>query len=933
MVALLITLLLFLYFSTVGYAILQVAPSRLKPALNLLIAPAVGLCATLLPVFYLNRFGIPVKDFSIPLTLTLLALSVLVLWRSRLIIAPRRVVTISILGIVVLLLTSWPMLFYGLDWVAVANDDMANYCLAAQRFYHEAFFDKPNIQDIINGSNYSQAYWFMHVAGGVRPGSELMLAWAWGVTGIEAPRIFMPMISALHICLAFAVSGLAGMATKKRWAWLIALLLFAINPLSSWGVHQQLIGQVGGFLLLVVSISLLFRNNRMSPPVPTAKDIIIPVLVICGLLIWYPEGVPFLGLSWIVFLISSALFSKRSIRPIATYALILGALALLALPQYGFGAIKFILDQSRSVTADGDPAGLLFPYYLVPTGISAFWGLIPVHQGIPSDPKASLSFVIALVLLLLLGKLIFRGIKDRNPSACVLAVMSILAMVLFAKMNDFGLYKLAMYAQPFVIALTASSFHQLSIRPMWALYLLLAITAPLQVISQLSYTYRATGEAPGSAVEVQRGSSKKVLSQLRIFFEKLRTESGNQNEQFVSPVDNVVLAKLMAFYAGKLQIIFTSRDFFGNIISFSKAPAFYSEDSMQWMRVESALYTKRKLSIGDREVNLFVPPGLNSKMGGLRAIVACYQGFISSSCNNILYVLASNDPRRLSFVHSDIGSHYYLGDRKKAAFFQAESDIYYPSVFHPAGSYLLIQALGDIDKARFVFDLSGTVLKKRGGSLTTVTIATEKTSVPFRFVGRGSGRIYSDPIKRKPFEYMLINMNAVPETFSNKKTLLRFLWGSDVLIDMRRLTYFVRKFGVVTDAEYQAMKPPHAVSNFPGDLADPALEYSGMYEDGWISERSFFVLAPKPDTRYLIIKGMVPQIEAPDFLNTLSVSIDGREAVKQPLDLGTFEVKVPVSVNGQRHRIDLAFERYQLLPGADGRSTSGKIQFIGFTKD
>lgn len=66
MVAFSITLCLCLYFAIVGYAILRVVPSRLKPALNLLIAPAIGVCAILLPVFYLNRFGIPVKSFSVP---------------------------------------------------------------------------------------------------------------------------------------------------------------------------------------------------------------------------------------------------------------------------------------------------------------------------------------------------------------------------------------------------------------------------------------------------------------------------------------------------------------------------------------------------------------------------------------------------------------------------------------------------------------------------------------------------------------------------------------------------------------------------------------------------------------------------------------------------------------------------------------------------
>lgn len=497
----------------------------------------------------------------------------------------------------------------------------------------------------------------------------------------------------------------------------------------------------------------------------------MPVMTIGGLLIWYPEGLPFLGLSWIIFLIASVLFLRRSIRPIVVYALILGALVILALPQYGISAVKFMLAQSRSVGAGvkGDPTGLLFPYFLVPTGIAAFWGLIPVHRGIPSEPIASSVFIVALTLMLLLGRLLVRGIKEKNPSACVLVVMCILALALYGNMNDFGLYKLAMYAQPFVIALLASSFHQITLRPMWVLYLLLVVVLPPQIVSQFSYTYRSTGEAPGSAVEIQHGSSKKVLSQLKTFFERLTVESSNKNEQFVSPVDNVVLAKLMAFYSRGLQIIFTSRDFFGGIASFADTPVLYSEYSKDRMRVESSLYTGRKIYLDGQEVNFFVPSVLNSRAEGFRTIVACNQGAISSPCSGALHILDSKETSPVSFIHSDIGSHYYSGNRKNASFFQAESDIYFPGVFHSFGRYALIQALGDIDNARFVFDLSGTLQKKRGASLATVTISTEKTSAPFRFVGRGSGRIYSDPIDLKSFEYLLIDMNIVPETFRSKK--------------------------------------------------------------------------------------------------------------------------------------------------------------------
>jgi hypothetical protein len=161
---------------------------------------------------------------------------------------------------------------------------------------------------------------------------------------------------------------------------------------------------------------------------------------------------------------------------------------------------------------------------------------------------------------------------------------------------------------------------------------------------------------------------------------------------------------------------------------------------------------------------------------------------------------------------------------------------------------------------------------------------------------------------------------------------LMLLYGRSIASDPRYLATFGRDISLISEAEYQAMKPPAAVSRFPSDLANRGLEYSGIYEDGWISERAFFMLTPQVDTRYLIMKGMVPLIKAPDFRSTLTISIDGRELVKQPLGLGAFEVKVPVSLDAQRHRVDISFDRYQVLSGDDRRATGGKIEFLGFTQ-
>lgn len=233
-----------------------------------------------------------------------------------------------------------------------------------------------------------------------------------------------------------------------------------------------------------------------------------------------------------------------------------------------------------------------------------------------------------------------------------------------------------------------------------------------------------------------------------------------------------------------------------------------------------------------------------------------------------------------------------------------------------------------------VVELTATVMKQFASTLPQPTVQGENlVTVPF--VGRGSGRVFSAPIIPQTIgglHYLGLDMGRDAQQFPNHLTGLMLLYGREVHLDPRRLAAFGRDISLVSEAEYQAIKPPYVLSNFPADLANRGLEYSGIYEDGWISERSFFILAPKPDSRYLVIRGMVPKIDTPDFRNTLAVSINGKEIIRQTLGLGVFEVKVPV-LNDLRHRIDLAFDRYQVLPGTDGRPIGGKIEFIGFVSE
>lgn len=80
----------------------------------------------------------------------------------------------------------------------------------------------------------------------------------------------------------------------------------------------------------------------------------------------------------------------------------------------------------------------------------------------------------------------------------------------------------------------------------------------------------------------------------------------------------------------------------------------------------------------------------------------------------------------------------------------------------------------------------------------------------------------------------------------------------------------------------------------------------------------------------IAVVGSISKIDDPKFSTVLKFSVNGKEIASKRLGLGNFEFKVPITSQGPKQRIELAFSNYQTLPGADGRITPAKINFIGF---
>ena len=285
----------FLFLAVVGRATLAVCRWRAGALRAWLLAPATGLAVLVLSVMTLNQAGLPVNAFAWPLTAGLaLASTAIFAWAIRrrdLHLPWRALAPFLALALFSLCWTGWPALRFDFNWLSYVNDDFVNYCLAAERHKDFGFWRVPTMEELA-GRDIAQYYWFMHVPGLMRFGSEVTLAWVSAVSGVKSLGIFMPVIIGLGLIQLWAAAGLVLHHGRHRRRAAIATGLLAASPLFMLGTLYQLIAQVGGLGLLLAATAVL--TSRL----PAARRRLVPhVLVLsltgAALAAFYPEVTAF----------------------------------------------------------------------------------------------------------------------------------------------------------------------------------------------------------------------------------------------------------------------------------------------------------------------------------------------------------------------------------------------------------------------------------------------------------------------------------------------------------------------------------------------------------------------------------------------------------------------------------------------------------------
>lgn len=471
----------------------------------------------------------------------------------------------------------------------------------------------------------------------------------------------------------------------------------------------------------------------------------------------------------------------------------------------------------------------------------------------------------------------------------------------------------------------------------------------LNLISQGFYTYRSLGlrEDKGTAFsEVPEISTLDFDGNLK----RISSEVPKGVDTVISDTGNVVLAKILGIYFENKTIAFPSTDFW-------RIGTYNPEQQTQLValrdkgieRVGERLSNQRQSHLIPAEFPLpnggnpdpFIAESFQTDIPGPKMLLttssrqSVLNRFTDDGSDESFYLKPFDQVRNHAvFVDSGLG-HSYVYGKDPETFFQLEPDYFYPnSRMVGIGRYLLLRIENPSPTVRIVFALTTSLNgDQRNENIPPISVLGE-SRVSMNAIGSGSARLLSDPVvprKIKGGAYVLLDMGRQASLFQRRNYGYLFnLYNHVILLDHRKLNGFARDISVVDDAQIKALDVPSEMTLDTESLARREFFYSGIYEDGWISGDSSFRLESHAGDRALHIQGFVPLIADPTFQTTMTVSIDGKTAVKRTLPLGNFDVAAPVNPSGARHAVAIHFSNIQNLPGGDGRPVGAKVARFGF---
>ena len=938
---LLLSLAFLIHLALCGRATFSLLGVRLGHVRTWLLAPTLGLAVTGLAVMVLNQAGLPVQRFALALQLGTLAGSILLLVRRR-VSVPRSLLPFALIGLLALGLGGWPALVHGFGWVGYGNDDMTNYCLTAYRFLTHGFYAQPTPADLAGG-DYSQIYWLLNIAGLIRFGSEHLLAYTAGATGLSTVQVFMPVILGLALVQLAAVMALAySCPRRKRTAWAAGLIL-ATSPLWHYGTMYQLIAQVSGLALLFATLTLTARPRFPRRPAGQLRVAAVCALLIAGLSIYYPEVIPFYLIGWGIFMLLRPVrvWRERS-RLLSTVGLAVLLVALLLRHNMLSTALTLLGQAQDGMNTTGVAARIaLFPYFLTPMGPAFFLGF-DVIVARYSDTLATPALIAGFMALVVVGLLWFRGLRERAVSAAVLAGMLFIGTRLFGSNNGFGVFKLAMFALPFAV-LELARVVELH-RGRYVIRGVLLLLLPVWIAGSLRYTQAALARTTSLVGELFDAS------------DSLGRLPAAGTAPVWSDIASSPAAKMLMLKGAALQPAFLSQVYGKEFMGIAgipwpawvyhrlPGPAVDDTTAAKFVRYIQREVYQPAIGAGlafSRRIATETEPAnpatiLVTSRGELRSFNKLSPGEFRGPAGLFDYAPIRQLENHLAFIRSQQGQHYYLGDAGYITLYKPEPDLYSPgNYFFVIGRHLLFRVISPTATVRLRFSLTASIL---GEGRTALPIAAEvrgaaRGGVALGLVGAGSANVFSPPLR--PFTlhgiaYVALDLGRAALPIGRPATGLQGLYNANLSLDTRFGLGYCRDISLLSEARYATLPRRRELRNFPADLAGPeALEYSGLYEDGWCSNQAFVVLGAVRSGDRVAVTGLLPMIPgAKATSRRVELLVDGVSKLTRELTPGDFVLEASLDRPAAFVRVELRFDRTDTLPAPDNRPVSALLKTI-----
>lgn len=825
----------------------------------LLIQPVVGLGLIVVCGFVLNgTLGLAVESYAkIVLGVTVVTGTLSISLRrdeiQKVISARRKDFAFLLLSVTAsgAVLTT-PSFSVGDSWVAYGNEDWTNYLLASQRLLRQGLFDDSKLGMLPQGTDYSQATWYYHVIDGVRPGAEQFLAFFSSALNRQPHELYMSVVVLISLLTGLVVGWAYLMVRTSQFpAWAVAIPA-VLAPNAILGMTYQLIAQQAGILFGVTNCGLailLFRSTTRSN---ARSALIVDLLFLISYvaqLIWYPEmsvlSILGLLLTWIAVFISD----RERARHTAARLMRIGLSVFIVLLASGLAlrVARFFFAQLKLGNDNTD----IFPYYLKPTGLPSIVGLTPFWFGNGVFNRWQLDAIIFLsgvLMLVVCIVVISRAFKIGNEVASHGFIFLAMCIYLFYDSAGFGLFKIAMWQQPFLllaIAITMKSHYKpAKIRLMHGAALIVVAS----MVPTTYYYLRASEPGfKGRGPALIPSFTDQTIEQLT----RVRKDALMRSSKIVLLGDNPSALKFSTYL---LQGAEVSLGEFQDLFSY-----------LQASRIKSRERTLARF--GPHLVDFPIPDVSNSQ--SLEIILPSRSAINRAFEDKSGGIRVDPEEPQLVFVPSSLASWWAEpGKRFESAFSLPEPDPFTQGGYMQSFQrYALFKVTGELRRFRLRISVSSSFLPQQDYELPSLTYYGSKV-VYQELSGKGSATVISpviEPLEHLGSRYVLIDFGVEPRMFPPVKMGgLADIYGSKIQLDQRRVSIFVRDISV---ADEQASCETY-LKNVRLDLDSAGLCYSGIFEDGWMSRRVRFEFTPGDLGKMLQIDGLLqnPSNRAREFV-------------------------------------------------------------------